>query len=183
MMITTHTAVGVALGAVLLPIRPEFAVVAAAAGFLGSIFPDFDVLFEHRKTFHFPVYYWIAAFPALLLAVVFPSTMTIAILFFLVSAGIHSVMDVFGGPREFRPWEYTSNQAVYLHSRGRWVAPRRGIRYDGAPEDLLVAIVASVPGLLLFEGRFRKLILVGLLVSGLYTLFRKQIPELTNSRE
>ncbi|RDZ38463.1 hypothetical protein C5B89_13835 [Haloferax sp. Atlit-47N] len=183
MMVTTHAAVGVALGAVLLQVRPEFAVMAAVAGFLGGLFPDLDFLFEHRKTLHFPVYYWVAAVPVAVLAIVFPSDQTIAVLFFVVSAGIHSMMDVFGGPREFRPWEHTSNQAVYLHYRQRWLAPRRGIRYDGAPEDLLVATATSVPGLLLFEGQFRSLILVGLVVSGLYTLFRKQIPEFTHGRE
>ncbi|WP_394338883.1 metal-dependent hydrolase [Halorubrum sp. Atlit-26R] len=175
-MVTTHAAVGVALATVLLPIGPEFTTTAAVAGLLGGAFPDLDVLFEHRKTLHFPVYYWVATVPTGLLALVSPSTATVAVLFFLLAAAVHSVMDVFGGPRDWRPWEHTSNRAVYLHYRRRWLVPRSGIRYDGAPEDLLVAAVCSLPGLVLFDGTLQTVTIVGLGISLVYTVFRKQIP-------
>jgi hypothetical protein len=36
---------------------------------------------------------------------------------------------------------------VYDHVRGRWIRPRRWIRYDGAPEDAALAVALAVPTL------------------------------------
>jgi hypothetical protein len=78
---------------------------------------------------------------------------------------------------ETRPWEATSERAVYLHPQSRWLAPKRVIRYDGAPEDLATAAVVAVPGLILFDGRIRLIVVVGLAVSAVYVAVRKRLPE------
>lgn len=66
---------------------------------------------------------------------------------------------------------------MYLHPRNRWLAPKRWVRYDGAPEDLVLTGVLSVPGLLLFEGPVRTLTVAGLVVGVVYTVVRKRVPD------
>ena len=179
MMGTTHAAMGVALAAPLTVVAPEFAPVAALAGIVGGVFPDLDLLSgQHRQTLHFPVYYSATALLASAVAVVFPTTATVVAAFFLLSAAVHCVTDAAGGGLELRPWEATDERGVYVHAAGRWVAPRRWIRYDGSPEDLLLAAVLSLPGLLLFDGVVWTLTVVGLAVSVVYVAVRKYLPEL-----
>ncbi|WP_435176196.1 metal-dependent hydrolase [Halorussus sp. AFM4] len=178
MMNTTHAAMGVALATPLAFAAPELAPTAALAGFAGGAFPDLDLLGgQHRRTLHFPVYYSVAAIPAGVLAALFPTAATVAAAFFLLSAGLHCVADAAGGGLELRPWEATDDRGVYVHPKGAWVPPRRWIRYDGAPEDLLLAGVLSLPGLLVFDGAVRALTVVGLLVSVVYVAVRKRLPE------
>ena len=178
MMNTTHTAMGVALAAPLAVVAPELAPAAALAGFAGGAFPDLDLLSgQHRQTLHFPVYYSVAALAASGVALLVPTTATVAAAFFLLSAAAHCVTDAAGGGLELRPWEATDDRGVYVHPAGRWIPPKRWVRYDGAPEDLLLAGVFSLPGLLLFDGTVRALLAVGLAVSVVYVAVRKRLPE------
>ncbi|MFC7081505.1 metal-dependent hydrolase [Halorussus caseinilyticus] len=174
MMATTHALFGMALGAVALFVAPEYATVAIAAGGAGGLFPDLDLAGDHRKDLHFPVYFSLAAIPALALAALAPSTVTVAAGAFLASAALHSASDALGGGLELRPWEATSDEAVYDHFNGRWVAPRRWIRYDGAPEDLLAAAAFAVPGVLYAEP-LQQAVLALLGVSTVYALVRKRL--------
>jgi hypothetical protein len=176
---TTHAAAGVLLATPLLVLAPELAPAAALAGACGGLFPDVDAIVgTHRRTLHFPVYYWLVALPAVALAVAVPGPATAAIALFALSAAVHSVADAFGGSDDFRPWERTSSRAVYVHAFGRWVAPRRLVRYDGSPEDLALTVLLSVPGLFLFGPHVRAATAVGLVVAFVYTAFRKRIPDL-----
>jgi hypothetical protein len=178
MMSPTHTASGVVLAVPLVVVAPEFAAVGALAGIAGGVFPDLDfVVGEHRRTLHFPVYYWLLALPAVVAAAVSPSTMTVALALFTLSAAVHSVVDWFGAGPEPRPWADPSERAVYLHVENRWLVPKRWVRYDGAPEDLLLARVLSVPGLYLFGETVRTLTIAGLVVGVVYTLVRKRVPD------
>ena len=178
MMSPTHTASGVFLAVPLVVVAPEFAAVGALAGIAGGVFPDLDlVVGEHRRTLHFPVYYWLLALPAAVAAAVSPSAMTVALALFTLSAAVHSVVDWFGAGPEPRPWADPSEQAVYLHVGDRWLAPKRWVRYDGAPEDLLLTGVLSVPGLYLFGETVRLLTVAGLVVGVAYTLVRKRVPD------
>ncbi|SEO26175.1 hypothetical protein SAMN04487948_101401 [Halogranum amylolyticum] len=178
MMSPTHTATGVVLAAPLLAVAPEFAVAGALAGIVGGVFPDLDLFVgEHRRTLHFPVYYWFLVLPAAVVAAASPSTVTVAVALFALSAAVHSVVDWFGAGPEPRPWADPSEQAVYLHFGNRWLTPKRWVRYDGAPEDLLLTGALSVPGLLLFDGSVRTLTVVGLVVGAGYTLVRKRVPD------
>ncbi|NHN61176.1 metal-dependent hydrolase [Halorussus sp. JP-T4] len=173
-MATTHALFGMALGAVALVVAPEYATVAVAAGGIGGLFPDLDLAGDHRKDLHFPVCYSLAAVAALALAAVAPTAVTVAVAVFLASAALHSAGDALGGGLELRPWEATSEEAVYDHFNGRWIAPRRWIRYDGAPEDLLAAAAFAAPGVLYAEP-LQQAVLALLGVSTVYALLRKRL--------
>ena len=178
MMLPTHALVGLALAIPLAFVAPEFAAVALTAGLLGGVFPDLDMYAGHRRTLHYPTYFtWLAA-AAIPLALVVPAVPTVAAACFLVAAAAHSVMDGFGAGLELRPWEATSERAVYDHRRGEWLAPRRWVRYDGAPEDLALAVGCALPVVLTFDGTLRVVTYVLLAVSVLYTAFRKRLPAL-----
>jgi hypothetical protein len=94
---------------------------------------------------------------------------------FLAAAALHSITDAFGGGLELRPWEAASNRAVYNHHHGRWIRPRRWIRYDGSPEDLALAAVLGVPSLLVFDAPVPAAVTGILAVSTIYALLRKQL--------
>src|SRR6056297_2311909 len=163
MMNTTHAAMGVALAAPLAVVAPELAPAAALAGFAGGVFPDFDLLGgQHRRTLHFPTYYGAAALAASAAALLAPGPATVAAAFFLLSAAVHCIADAAGGGLELRPWEATDDRAVYVHPAGRWLRARRWVRYDGAPEDLVLAGACSIPGLVAFDGWVRTLLVAGL---------------------
>jgi hypothetical protein len=177
MMATTHAAVGLLFALPLTVVAPELAPVAALAAMAGGIFPDLDlVVGVHRRTLHFPDYYWLGTLPALAAAALAPGTATVAVAWFFLSAAVHSVSDVFGAGTEVRPWERTSAEAVYLHSRGRWIAPRYWVRYDGAPEDYLLTVCALAPGLVGFGPAVRRVALALIITGGAYTLVRKRLP-------
>ena len=175
MMATTHVLAGIALASVALYTTPELAPVAVAAAALGGLTPDLDLYAGHRKTLHFPVYLPALAILAIGIAVLSPTAITIAAGYFLLAAAVHSVMDAYGGGLELRPWRGTSTRAVYDHFNGRWISPRRGVRYDGAPEDLALAGLLALPGLLLFEPPVPMAVAVILSISAGYTLVRKRM--------
>lgn len=178
MMATTHVATGVALAAPVAYVAPELAPAAVLGGAVGGAFPDLDlVVGHHRRTLHFPDYYWPPAAGAAALALSLPSVATVALALALLSAAVHSVVDWFGAGTELRPWERTSNEAVYLRSQGRWLAPRYWVRYDGAPEDLLLTAALSAPGLFLFGPSVRRLTVAMVALAALYALVRKRIPD------
>jgi len=179
MMATTHAAVGLLLAVPLAVVAPDLAAAGAIAAVAGGIFPDLDLLAGvHRKTLHFPDYYWLGALPSLVAAVLVPTAATVAVAYFLLSAAVHSVSDAFGAGTEPRPWERTSAEAVYLHSRSRWLRPRYWVRYDGAPEDYLLTVLFVSPGLFLFDPPVAHVALGLLAVGGAYTLVRKHLPDI-----
>lgn len=172
-MATTHALVGILIAAVASFVSPDLSLAAVVAAAAGGVFPDLDLYAGHRKTLHFPVYYALAALAALAMAVVSPVTPVVAAALFLTAAAVHSLMDALGGGLELRPWEGTSERAVYSHYHRRWLAPRRWIRYDGAPEDLALGSLVAAPALATFHGDVQ-LAVVGLLaVSAVYVLLRK----------
>lgn len=173
MMATTHVLAGLSVAGVVATVAPEYAPVAFGAAVVGGAAPDLDLYAGHRKTLHFPVYLPAAAAVAVPVAVALPSALTVAVAVFLLVAGLHSVMDAWGGGLELKPWEGESEQAVFSHYHGTWIAPRRFVRYDGAPEDLLLAVVLAVPAYLVFDGTADQFILGVLAVSAVYTLLRK----------
>ena len=175
MMATTHALAGLVLAAVAAAFVPEAGIVPVAAAALGGLFPDFDLYAGHRKTLHFPVYYAAAAAVASALSVAASTPATLSVALFLAAAALHSAMDAAGGGLELKPWEGTSERAVFSHFHGRWIAPRRWVRYDGAPEDLLLAVALAVPIVLAFEGRVEAFVAGALAVSAAYALLRKPL--------
>jgi len=175
-MLPTHALAGMAIALVTLVLAPEFAGVALLAGLLGGAFPDFDLYTGHRKTLHYPVYYPLAAFAALVFAALAPSAGTIFAAFFLTGAAAHSASDVLGGGLELRPWEATSDRAVYDHHHGKWIAPRRWVPYDGSPGDLLAASVLAVPLALAVDGLLYWVVIAALAVATIYAAVRRYLP-------
>ncbi|GGC47653.1 metal-dependent hydrolase [Haloferax sulfurifontis] len=178
MMVTTHAAAGLTIAASLVWVAPDLATAAAVGALAGGVFPDVDLFVGvHRKTLHFPVYYSVAAAVFGAVAVASPSALTVATAFFFLSAGLHSASDWLGAGGELRPWDRTSDRAVYVHPTGRWLRPRYLVRYDGAPEDLALTLLFAVPGFLVFSGGVRVAVAVGVAVALFYTGFRKRMPE------
>jgi hypothetical protein len=179
MMATTHALAGLLLGALSLFVAPEFAPAAMLAGFAGGVFPDLDLPGKHRKTLHFPVYYSVAAVPVLVLVIFVPTATSVALAIFLLAAALHSLTDMLGGGLELRPWEGTSERAVYSHYHGRWLRPRRWVGYDGSPADLALASVLAIPLFLFVEWSVIGPLVAGTLgISAVYTLVRKRLADI-----
>ena len=178
MMVTTHMMAGVTMAAVLVYTAPELALAGAYGALVGGVLPDVDLFVgTHRRTLHYPALYWVGTLPALGLAALVPRSATVAIASLLASAALHSSSDVLGAGEELRPWERTVNEAVYLHPAGRWLRARRIVRYDGAPEDLLLTVMFALPGVLLYDGSIQYVCLLCVLLATVYALFRKRVPE------
>jgi len=174
-MATTHALFGAVLAIPTLFFAPEYAPVAFAAGVVGGVFPDLDLYADHRKTLHFPVYYSVAAAVAVGISLLATGPITVALAVFLFAAAFHSTSDAIGGGLELRPWQGTSERAVYNHFRDEWIRSRRWIRYDGAPEDLLLAVCLAVPSVLVYRKPARTAVLALVAVSAVYTLCRKPL--------
>ena len=175
-MTTTHVFAGLALCAPLAMSYPEFATPLAAGAIVGGLAPDADVVATHRRTFHFPILGGLLAVPAVLLAIVVPSTVTVAIAAAAVAAWLHAASDAYGGGSGFDPWENPIDRAVYDHVRGRWIEPRGLIRYDGAPEDAALAVVLGVVALVGFDRWVDAVVVAGIVLSIGYALIRRRIP-------
>jgi len=178
MMLPTHAIAGMLLALPVAYARPEFAGVALVAGFVGGVVPDLDLYAGHRKTLHYPVYYPALAVVALGLVVALPSVPTVAAAFVLVGAAVHSLADALGGGLELRPWEATSDRAVYDHYNRRWIEPRRWVRYDGSPGDFLLSATLAAPLLVTLDATVRWLVVGMLVVAAAYTVVRRVLPAL-----
>jgi hypothetical protein len=175
MMATTHALAGVLLAVAVEAVAPGFGTLPLVAAAVGGALPDLDLAAVHRRTLHFPVYYSVAAAVAAVVALALPAPVTVAAALFLAAAALHSVSDAFGGGLELRPWAGTSERAVYDHYRGRWLPPRRLVRYDGAPEDFLLAAALAVPSVLALSGPAETAVLAAVGVSAVYALLRKPL--------
>lgn len=174
-MLPTHALAGLAVAVPLLWIAPEFSTAALVGGFVGGVLPDLDMYAGHRRTLHYPILYPIVAVPLVGLAVVFTTTTTVGLAFVAVGAAVHCRMDIFGGGLELRPWEGTSDRAVYDHVNRTWRMPRRWIAYDGSPKDLAVAFGIGVPLLVVLDGYFLILTAVCLFVATVYVVLRRRL--------
>jgi hypothetical protein len=178
MMVTTHGLLGLSLAAPLAVVAPELAPAAGAAGFLGGVVPDLDLFVgRHRRTLHYPVVGWALAVPAAVAAALAPGPVTVALAVGLVAFALHAAMDALGAGDELRPWERTSAEGVYDHLRGRWVRPRYLVRYDGAPEDVLLTTLAAVPAVLAFVGALRWLAVGCVVLAVAYATVRRRVPD------
>ncbi|MFB6176259.1 MAG: metal-dependent hydrolase [Halobaculum sp.] len=175
MMATTHVLAGICLGLVTAAVAPVETGTAVLAAALGGLFPDIDLLWDHRRTLHFPAWGSIAALGATAVAVVVPTTATVAVAVFLASMALHAVSDVIGGGLSLRPWIPSSDRGVYEHLRGRWHPPRRWIRYDGSPEDAFLAVAFGLPAYVALTGIARWAVVGLLAVSVIYAAGRRSL--------
>lgn len=176
MMLPTHALAGMALALPAALVFPELAGGALLAGFLGGVIPDLDLYVGHRRSLHFPVYYPALAVPALAVAALSPSPASVGVAFALAGAALHSVTDVLGGGLELRPWEGTSERAVYDHYRGRWLAPRRWVDYDGSPGDFLLSLALAAPLFAVTGDALSLLVAATAVVAAVYTAVRRLLP-------
>jgi len=179
MMATTHALAGLLLAIPVAVIAPDLALPAAIGAIAGGVFPDVDMPGEHRRTLHYPVYYSLAAALVVVVAVLFPGPVTVLAAVFLASAALHSLSDGFGGGLELRPWEATSERAVYSHYHRRWWRPRRWVRYDGAPEDAALGLLLAVPSVLFYEGYIELFVLGAVALGVVYAAIRRPMVEWT----
>lgn len=179
MMTSTHALVGAGLGAGVATRVPEVAGLAVLVGFAGGALPDVDLVATHRRTCHFPVLAPALAVPVTAAAVVLGSPAALLVAVAVLAFALHCVMDVFGGGVEHRPWQMTSDRGVYDHVAGRWIAPRRWVRWAGAPEDLWVAAVAGAPAIAVSAAGTRALLVGVLVASAGFVAVRKRLPALT----
>jgi len=176
MMTTTHALVGAVLGAAAAPFAPVGTPAAVAAGFAGGAAPDVDLVATHRRSTHFPVAGTAVAAGFVAVAVIVASPAATLLAVTVVAAAVHSSMDALAGGVERRPWEATSEEAVYNHVGGYWVRPRRWVRYAGAPEDLLLAAAAALPLLATTAGRVRTAVAAVVAVSAGFVAVRRRLP-------
>ena len=175
-MVVTHVAVALLLAVPVALVAPAFADAAAVGAFVGGALPDLDLLVgTHRRTLHFPVLGPLLAVPALGVAALAPTPLTVALAVGVTAAAVHSASDVLGAGEELRPWERTDTRAVYDHVSGRWWRARYVVPYDGSPRDLLVAAVAAVPTLLVYDGYVRWGLGGLLVLGGVYALLRRRL--------
>ena len=160
-MLPTHALAGVAIATPLALSTPELAPAALGGGLVGGVLTDLDMYAGHRRSLHFPTLYLVLAVPATLAA-----------------AALHCRMDVYGGGLELRPWEGTSERAVYDHVRGEWRSPRRLVAYDGSPGDLALSVAVGLPLLVVLEGVFAAVVAVGLVVAVAYAVLRRPLANL-----
>ena len=178
MMVTTHALVGLLVALPVVFLAPDSAPAALAAGVVGGVLPDLDVLATHRKTLHAPIFAAVGAVCALPLAVLAPGPETYALVVFLTAAALHCYGDVISCGIGARPWNNPpSDRAVYDHVRRRWIPPRRWIPYDGAPADLALAGLLAIPLLTVLEGGWDLLVAGLLAVSIGYTVTRKRLED------
>ena len=178
MMLPTHALIGVAIGAPLLWLAPDAATAALIGGLLGGIWPDLDLYVGHRRTLHYPTGYSLAAIPAVVVAGGVGTSLSIGIAVAVVAAATHCRMDRYGGGLELRPWEGTSERAVYDHVAGRWLPPKRWVRYDGAPEDVGLALLVGIPLVAVVPPTFRWIGAAALVVAVGYGLLRRRLASL-----
>jgi len=68
---------------------------AALGGFIGGIFPDLDLAFNHRRTLHYPIIFSISSLISGAVVILAPSLVSVAVFYFFLSAAVHSLIDVF----------------------------------------------------------------------------------------
>jgi len=175
-MVVAHVAVALAFAVPIALVAPEFASAAAVGAIVGGVFPDLDLLVgEHRRTLHFPVVGLALAVPGAILALLVPTPSTVALALALAGFGVHSASDVLGAGEELRPWERTNANAVYDHVSGRWWKARYVFPYDGSPQDLLLAVGAGAPVLVVYDGPIRWGLGAALGVAVVYAVLRRRL--------
>ena len=178
MMLPTHAIAGLAIATPLLALAPDHAAVALAGGLAGGVLPDLDLYSGHRRTLHYPSGYTLAALPTAGFAAVLQTPLLVALTFVLIGAALHCRMDRYGGGLELRPWEGTSERAVYDHVRGRWRSPKRWIQYDGAPSDVGLMVFMGAPLFVVLDGPFRWVVAAAILTGATYSLLRRRLATL-----
>ncbi|MEF8840392.1 MAG: metal-dependent hydrolase [Haloarculaceae archaeon] len=175
-MVVTHVAVALLFAVPVALVEPGLAGAAALGAFVGGSLPDLDLFVgEHRRTLHFPVAGPALAVPVAGVALFVTTPLTVGLAVAVVGLGVHSASDAFGAGEELRPWERTNTNAVYDHLNRRWWQARYVVPYDGSPCDLLLAVAASVPVIVMYDGPVRWVFGALLCVAAVYAVLRRRL--------
>lgn len=175
MMVVTHALIGLLLGITSQWFWPEMIFYAGLGGFIGGVVPDLDLAFNHRKTFHFPIMFSFLTLIAGITLALTPTVTSVTVFYFFLSAAVHSLIDILGGGLETRPWIPSDDRAVYSHTLSKWFKPKRWIRYDGSPEDLLLSTIIAIPCYLFYTGILQNLVVISLVTGAIYSILRKKL--------
>jgi hypothetical protein len=178
MMLPTHAVMGLAVATPVAISSPELGPAVLGGALVGSVLPDLDLYAGHRRSLHYPTGYTVAAVAAAVAAIVLLTPAAVASAALLAGAAVHCRMDRYGGGLELRPWEGTSDRAVYDHARGRWRTPKRWISYDGSPGDFLLLTVVGSPLAVVLESPVRWVVVGAILIGGMYALLRRRLATL-----
>lgn len=178
MLFTTHFLLGLSLAAAVKLVAPQYAA-AGLAAVAGSILPDFDVLFQHRRTLHFPIASSILALFTAPFLIAAPNVVTASVFLFALGVALHCFTDLLCNGIGPDPWKHEWENAVYNHVEGEWMQPLRWIGYAGSRSDLFLLLVFAIPPVLVYGRRIQLLVAAALLISFTYVLIQEHVPRIT----
>lgn len=171
MMTTTHALVGMLIGTTSLTWNPSLLTHTVVAGLIGGIIPDLDLIFEHRKTLHMPIYYTLGAVISIPVLLHSPSIISAFTAYLFFSLSIHTTLDIISGGLAPKRHKHPQPYPIYDHFRGKWIS-KKVIRYDGSPEDITVNITVGALVIFLLNGYFQFIAVLLILISLSYFFFR-----------
>ena len=177
-MLPTHALSGMIISLPLFYFKPELAYIGLISGLIGSVFPDSDMYWGHRKTLHYPVYYSVLAFLSLTAFLIYTTPATLAISFFLIGCTIHTLSDILTAGLELKPWKQQSKKAVYNHYSQEWIEPKHIIAYDGSKGDLAILLSLSIPLLFILGPKSKLFVFTMVIIGIIYSLLRKKLPNI-----
>lgn len=184
MMATTHAFASLAVAVLSLPVLSEYASppVLLGAAFAGGLAPDADLAARHRRTLHYPLLMPVLASVLFGVVALTGSAAMAVVAVAAAGAALHAVADVFAGSPEPEPWDPSLDRAVYNHLLGAWHAPRRYVRYSGAPEDFLLGLSFALVAVFspATSPAADLSILALCAASGLFSWQRKRLPALAD---
>lgn len=173
-MVFTHVLVGALMGALAGALLSTPDTMLVIIGALAGGLPDIDMAWRHRRSLHFPILGSVIAVLALVVAFFTPSIFVVYCVVFATAFALHSIMDIFGGGKELRPWAQTDDRAVYDHVRQRWIMARRFV-YDGSPGDLVICAMVGITLSLHLPSKFGDAIGILILLGSAYAIVRREI--------
>jgi hypothetical protein len=165
MMVSTHILAGIALGLISFHIWPQNAFLFICVSAAAAVFPDLDVLFEHRRTFHRPLEYTVFCSISAIIAIFYPLLGFLG-LFAFGSLTLYCVLDLFSTDGR--------EKALYNHVFGEWVLVRN-IVPTRSFKDALAAFLFSIPAYLYLEESYHISLVFLIGYSLIYPLFKDSI--------
>lgn len=182
MMLPTHISSGLLIAGIFSHIFPEYTSVFLIAIVIGSILPDLDLIIgTHRKTLHYPIYSLLGVVISAGISPLFTGVYGVILVGFFIGVFQHSISDVLGGGVEEKPWERTSDKAVYSHYNDKWLPPTYHLGYDGSLKDVFALTILLILSwmLLPYNQYVTGFILLLFVIGVLYASVRKLLPRLS----